>query len=87
MPENILLTNIFKTGDHDSAVHVSTSVQNTLTMRLAGRMARMGKMSAYRILLRGTEEVHNFLNLGIGTRIVLKWNFTKYGERLRSGDI
>jgi hypothetical protein len=38
-----MLTDIFKVGGHHSVLYVSASTQNTLTMRLAGRMARMGK--------------------------------------------
>ena len=66
-PENFLLTNIFKIGGHDSVVHVSAPVQNTWTIRLAGHTARMvGGGSAYRILPRGTEEIHYSVYLGIG---------------------
>ena len=57
-----MLTDIFKVGGHHSVLYVSASTQNTLTMRLAGRMARMGKKEGKCMQVFAAKNWRNTLN-------------------------
>jgi len=59
-----MLTNIFKIGGHDIVIHVSASAQNTLTVRLAGRTARIGiKETCVQVFATRNRKKRRFVNL------------------------